>query len=40
MNFIIPHVYREDNQYTDSLANMGLYLDNFTIWYIPHVIRD
>jgi hypothetical protein len=41
MNFIISHVYRESNKCADSLANMGLYLDNFTIWYdIRQVIRD
>jgi hypothetical protein len=26
MSFIIPHIYREDNQYADGIANIGLHI--------------
>lgn len=33
MNFFVSHIYREGNQCVDGLANIGLYLDQFTIWH-------
>jgi ribonuclease HI len=39
MNFVVTHVYREENQCADGLANIGLTTDIFTIWYeIPSQI--
>ncbi|GAU27560.1 hypothetical protein TSUD_29920 [Trifolium subterraneum] len=32
-NFLASHVYREGNQCTDGLANIGLTIDRLTIWY-------
>jgi hypothetical protein len=32
MNFIVFHIFRERNSYTDGLANVGLSLDLLTLW--------
>jgi hypothetical protein len=41
MNLIVSHIYREGNTCADGLANIGLRLDIFTLWYdMPHIIRD
>jgi len=34
MNYFVFHVFREGNQCADSLANIGLSLNQFTIWHI------
>jgi len=40
MNFLVSHVYREENCCVDALVNLGLTLDNLTIWLeIPACIR-
>jgi hypothetical protein len=33
MNFFVSHIYREENCCADGLANVGLIIDSFTIWY-------
>jgi len=41
MNFIVSHIFREDNQCDDGLANIGLALDHFTMWdSIPPLIHQ
>jgi hypothetical protein len=41
MNFVVSYVYREGNQCADGLANIGLNIDRFTIWFdIPSQIRS
>jgi hypothetical protein len=41
MNFFVSHIYKEGNCCADGLANIGLIIDSFTIWYeLPQVIRD
>ncbi|XP_024626579.1 uncharacterized protein [Medicago truncatula] len=32
MNYFVSHVFREGNQRADGLANIGLSIDQFTIW--------
>lgn len=35
MNFMVSHIFKEGNQYADGLANVGLNLDQFTMWVSP-----
>jgi ribonuclease HI len=40
MNFLATHVYREGNHCADTLANLGLHLNELTVWFeIPLCIR-
>ena len=32
MNFVVSHIYREGNQCTDSLANIGLANQGLSSW--------
>jgi len=32
MNCIVTHIFREENQVANSLANHGLTLDTFVFW--------
>ena len=32
MQFIVSHIYREGNQCADTLANLGLNFDVYTVW--------
>jgi hypothetical protein len=41
INFVVSRIFREGNQCADGLANIGLNIDRFTIWYdIPTQIRS
>jgi ribonuclease HI len=41
MKVIVSHVFRESNSCADSLARIGLDLENLTIWFeMPSVVRD
>jgi ribonuclease HI len=41
MKVIVSHVFREGNSCADSLARIGLDLENLTIWFkLPSVVRD
>lgn len=37
MNFVVTHIYREDNTCADALANIGLSLNSFVYYYTIHV---
>jgi len=38
MQFILTHIYREDNHYADKLANLRLTVTNFIWWQSPLVV--
>lgn len=41
MNFMISHIFREDNNCANKLANLGLSLQTFTWWHVaPNVILE
>jgi len=41
MNFIVSHIFNEDNACADALANIGLTLDNYVYYYsLPVQVRS
>jgi hypothetical protein len=41
MNFIISHLYREGNYFANKLANLGVFLTDYTWWSLALVeIRE